>query len=88
MPLSVSEMYSFDVSGTHPCAGRYTSLASFQSGTLVRLAAIMKEPGIKLAVRNVIGGGDQEWAVVELIATAECKNGLSNVLFLSTVVLV
>jgi len=35
----------------------------------------MKEPGLKLKVRNVIGGGDQEWAVVELVAEAVCKNG-------------
>lgn len=35
----------------------------------------MKPPGIKLQVRNVIGGGDHDWACVELIADAECKNG-------------
>jgi hypothetical protein len=36
----------------------------------------MKEPGLRLTVRNVIGGGDQAWATVELIAVAECKSGM------------
>ena len=35
----------------------------------------MKEPGIRLMVRNVVGGGDQAWATVELVAVAECKSG-------------
>lgn len=38
----------------------------------------MKEPGIRLKVRNVIGGGDQEWATVELIADAVCNNGAGD----------
>ncbi|KAF2804174.1 uncharacterized protein BDZ99DRAFT_467546 [Mytilinidion resinicola] len=72
----VSPNVDWTVMGTHPCAGRYTTLAAFQKGTLKRLGAIMKEPGIKLKVRNVIGGGEQAWAVVELVADAECKNGM------------
>lgn len=28
-------------------------------------------------VVNVVGGGDQEWALVELEANAVCKNGMS-----------
>ena len=35
----------------------------------------MKEPGIRLKLRNVIGGGEDEWATVELVANAECKDG-------------
>ena len=63
------------VMGTHPCAGHYTNLKDFQQATFARLGAIMKDPGIKLMVRNVIGGGEGEWATVELVAVAECKNG-------------
>ena len=37
----------------------------------------MKPPGLQLKVRNVIGGGEQEWATVELVAVAECKSGES-----------
>jgi hypothetical protein len=37
----------------------------------------MKEPGLRLMVRNVFGGGDQAWATVELVAVAECKSGMS-----------
>lgn len=40
----------------------------------------MKEPGIRLMVRNVFGGGDQAWATVELVAVAECKSGMSHIL--------
>lgn len=70
----VSENVDWTVMGTHPLAGRYTSLKAFQQATFARLNAIMKN-GITLKVRNVIGGGEQEWAVVELIADAECLNG-------------
>lgn len=63
------------VMGTHPCAGHYTSLEHFNRDTIQRLGKIMKEPGISLNVRNVIGGGDQEWATIELIAKAECQSG-------------
>lgn len=63
-------------SGTHPVAGRFTSRSDFYDATLKRLGAILKEP-LKMRIRNVIGGGDHEWAVVELIAQAECKNGLN-----------
>lgn len=61
--------------GTHPCAGHYTSLQDFQEKTFARLGKIMKAPGIQLKVRNVIGGGDQEWATAELVIRAECLNG-------------
>jgi len=44
----------------------------------------MKEPGIRLMVRNVIGGGDQPWATVELVAIAECKSG-TVILFLASI---
>lgn len=71
----VSPNVDWTVMGTHPLAGRYTTLQDFQKYTLARLGKIMKEPGIRLIVRNVIGGGDQEWATVELIAKAECLNG-------------
>ena len=71
----VSDNVDWTVMGTHPLAGRYTTLKDFQQATFARLAKIMKDPGIRLNVRNVIGGGEQEWAVVELIADAECLNG-------------
>lgn len=31
---------------------------------------------IKLEIRNVVGGGDQEWACIEVLGKAECRNGL------------
>ena len=71
----VSPDVDWTVMGTHPCAGRYTSLQSFQEATFTRLGALMKPPGIKMRVRNVIGGGEQEWATVELVAVAECNSG-------------
>ncbi|KAL1383499.1 hypothetical protein HDK64DRAFT_35936 [Phyllosticta capitalensis] len=65
------------VMGTHPIAGRYTSLEDFKNNTLRRLQAIMKTSPIRIKTRNVIGGGDHEWATVELYADGvECNNGL------------
>ncbi|KAI9800039.1 MAG: hypothetical protein M1833_003568 [Piccolia ochrophora] len=73
----VADDVDWTVMGHHPLAGRYTSKQSFQEGTLSRLGKVMKEDDpIKLTVRNVIGGDDEEWAVVELIAKGTAKNGL------------
>ncbi len=36
--------------------------------------AVLKEP-LKLELLNVFGGGDQEWATIELKAESVCKNG-------------
>lgn len=44
----------------------------------------MKEPGIRLMVRNVFGGGDQAWATVELVAVAECKSGTNSFCYRAT----
>ena len=63
------------MTGTSPMSMRYTSLKHFQEATLGRLATILKEPGLKIMVHNVIGGEEQEWATIELKANAECKNG-------------
>lgn len=71
----VSPEVDWTVMGTHPCAGRYDTLEAFQKATFARLGNIMKDPGLRLAVRNVIGGADQEWCTVELVVNAECKNG-------------
>ncbi len=40
----------------------------------------MKNP-VQLKVRSVIGGGDEEWAVVELIFDSTCKNGEEECFF-------
>ncbi|KAK7519982.1 uncharacterized protein IWZ02DRAFT_432644 [Phyllosticta citriasiana] len=53
--------------GTHPIAGRYTSLKDFSNNTLRRLLAKMKsDRPVRIKTRNVIGGGDSEWTIVEL----------------------
>lgn len=57
------------------------SLQQFQEATFARLGKIMKPPGLRLMVRNVIGGGDQDWATVELVAVAECKSGMCCLIF-------
>lgn len=69
----MSPYIDWNVMGTHPCAGHYSTLKDFQVATLERLSK-MKELGIKSMARNVIGSGDQEWATIELVAKAVCKN--------------
>ena len=56
----ISPNVDWTVIGTHPYAGQYTSLEDFKKYTLARLGKIMKEPGIRLIVRSVISGGEQE----------------------------
>lgn len=54
----------------------FPSLKAFQEKTLARLKPIIKEPGLLIKVKHVIGGGPQdEWATVELGAEAECIDG-------------
>jgi len=54
---------------------KYASLADFQSSTLGRLKSILKEPGLRIKVRHVHGGGEDAWATAEMRADAECENG-------------
>ncbi len=89
----VSENVVWDVMGTHPAAGHFTSLRKRVACIVVDLANKRKgawkegalgvankflSESLKLKVVNVIGGGDQEWAVLELEANATCKNGRSD----------
>lgn len=70
----VVDNVDWTVMGHHPLAGQYHDKTDFQKRTFGRLSGIMKAP-VQLEVRSVIGGGDEEWAVVELIADSTCKNG-------------
>ena len=47
---------------------------AWKKGALGVVNSFLAEP-LKQSVVNVVGGGDQEWAVVELEANAKCKNG-------------
>ncbi|GIZ40927.1 hypothetical protein CKM354_000424700 [Cercospora kikuchii] len=71
----VSPNVVWDVMGTHPAAGHFTSLDAWKKGALGVVNNVLKEP-IKLELVNVFGGGDQEWATVELKADSVCKNGM------------
>lgn len=75
----VADDVDWTVMGHHPLAGQYHNKTDFQKKTFGRLSGIMKEP-VQLEVRSVIGGGEEEWAVVELIADSTCKNGKAEVL--------
>lgn len=47
---------------------------AWKKGALGVVNAVLKEP-LALEVVNVFGGGDQEWATVELKADSVCLNG-------------
>ncbi|KAK0272638.1 hypothetical protein LTR91_017865 [Friedmanniomyces endolithicus] len=67
----------WDVMGTHPAAGHFTSLESWKKGALGVINERLQQP-LALKVVNVVGGGaDQDWATVELEANGVCKNGMS-----------
>ncbi|EMF17082.1 uncharacterized protein SEPMUDRAFT_137809 [Sphaerulina musiva SO2202] len=71
----VSPQVEWHVMGTHPAAGVFTSLDAWKKGALGVVNAVLKEP-LALEVVNVFGGGDQEWATVELKADSVCLNGM------------
>lgn len=54
------------------------SKESWKKGALGTVNKVLKEP-LQLKVVNVVGGGDQDWALVELEANAICKNGALKV---------
>lgn len=51
----------------------------WKKGALGVANAFLAEP-LKLSVVNVAGGGEQDWAVVELKADSVCKNGKPEIL--------
>jgi len=52
-----------------------TSSADWKTHALGTINAVLASP-LQLRVKNVVGGGDQPWAVLELEADATCKNGM------------
>lgn len=64
------------IRGHSPMSGKYTSKAEFQAKTLQVLNnRLLKEP-LAFYIDNVVGGGDQDQAVVEMHADSTCKNGM------------
>lgn len=61
--------------GTHPAAGHFTDLESWKKSALGTINKVLERP-LQLQVRNVCGGGDQDWACVELMAESVAKNGM------------
>lgn len=68
----VSDDVRWEVTGTHPLAGIYTSKASFVEGTIMRLNKIMKD-GVRLKYLGCITDGTQ--AAVELESVSTALNG-------------
>jgi hypothetical protein len=61
------------VRGHSPMSGSYTSKQDFQAKTLGLLGSrVLKEP-LAIYLDNVVGGGDQEQAAVEMHADSECR---------------
>jgi hypothetical protein len=61
--------------GHSPMSSVYTSKAEFRRKTLTYLAEkVLTEP-LKICVVNVVGGGEESTAAVELKADAVCRNG-------------
>ncbi|TKA28736.1 hypothetical protein B0A50_03064 [Salinomyces thailandicus] len=50
-------------------------LDAWKQGALGTVNKVLQAP-LQLKVVNVAGGGEQDWAVVELEANAVCKNGM------------
>lgn len=74
--IMIDDQVEWTIMGTSPMSQTFADLQDFRQKTLARLRKILKDPGLMIKVKNVIGGGpDQEWASVELGAEAECIDG-------------
>ncbi|KAF4618381.1 hypothetical protein G7Y89_g14921 [Cudoniella acicularis] len=71
----VSDDANWTVMGSHILSAHYTTKASFLSSSLARISAVI-DGGLNLKIVSIIGGETEEWAVVEMLADARCKNGL------------
>lgn len=74
----VSPTVNWTIEGTHPAAGTYTN-RTVLIATFARISATgSKANPLELSVKNIIGGGDEEWSVQELEVKGVCKNGPSH----------
>lgn len=65
------------IRGHSPMSGQYHSKTDFQAKTLGVLGEkVLTEP-LKIYVDNIVGGGEQDQAVVEMHADSQCRNGES-----------
>ena len=56
--------------------GTYNSLSDFRAATLNKLGTMMdSSTPIKIVPHNIIGGGDEEWAALEMVYEGKAKNG-------------
>lgn len=76
----IDDQVDWTIMGTSPMSQTFADLEDFRQKTLARLRKILKDPGLMIKVKNVIGGGpEQEWASVELGAEAQCIDGRYSV---------
>lgn len=65
----------WQIMGHSPMSRAYANKTEFQAATLKYLAdKVLTEP-LKMYVVNVVGGGDEDTAAVEMKADAVCRNG-------------
>ena len=71
----VSPTVNWTIEGTHPAAGVYTNRTILIS-TFARIDATgSKDDPLKVALLNVVGGGEEKWSVQELQVLGQCKSG-------------
>ncbi|PGH23914.1 hypothetical protein AJ80_01976 [Polytolypa hystricis UAMH7299] len=71
----VSDEVEWLVMGHSEMSKLYVGKTFFRASTFSILNPILTKP-ITMSVRNVVGGGDQAWAVAEMTADSVCKNGM------------
>ncbi len=71
---NVADDVSWTVMGSHALSGHFPDKKTFLSTSAGPIVAVIDGP-LNLQVRRVIGGETEDWAVIELLADAKCKNG-------------
>ena len=71
----VEERVDWQIQGHSPLSRVYDGKQDFFDGTIKLLnSRVLKEP-LRMKTVNVVGGGDDAQAVVEMKADSVCKNG-------------
>lgn len=74
---SVDENVTWFVLGNTAISGQYDSKKAFFDGTFEILNGKVLDGPLRLKTVSIVGGGESEWATVELEAIdSTCKNGM------------
>lgn len=76
----VADNVNWIIEGTHALAGQYNNKTVLEAAFIRIDDTGSADAPLTISIINVIGGGNEEWSVVELQVLGVCRNGMSSYL--------